>query len=111
MRHTDPHTNENAQNAKSRKKRRVAPHIFSNDRLDELLWRLLDDDDSSLRAYVYRLQDGQKEKPALFIGTPYYDLVDWLRDMHGGGEFHIIIRRGKPMELSGILCISAPVRR
>jgi hypothetical protein len=37
--------------------------------------------------------------------------VDWLRDEHGGGDFHIIIRRGKRMELSGIICIEAPLAR
>jgi hypothetical protein len=47
--------------------------------------------------------------PALFIGTPDRDLLEWLRDEHGGGDFHIIIRRGKCMELSGIACVGMPV--
>jgi len=75
------------------------------------LWQLLDDSDPRLRTYVYRLLDGLKLKPALYIGAPYDGLMEWLRDKHGGGAFHIIIRRGKRMELSGIVCIHAPPRR
>ena len=94
-----------------RKRTRSIPYVFSNDRLHELFWQLLDDPDPQLRAYVYRMLNGRKVFPALFAGEPFRDLVDWLRDYHGGGEFHVIIRRGKHMELSGILCIGAPLAR
>ena len=45
---------------------------------------------------------------ALFTGEPFNGLAEWLRDEHKGGDFHIIIRRGKRMELSGIICIGTP---
>ena len=90
-----------------RKRRRTIPCIFGNDRLDELLWQLLEDDDSRLRAYVYRIENGRKIKPALYTNAPYDGLIEWLRDDHAGGDFHIIIRRGKRMELSGIICIAS----
>jgi hypothetical protein len=90
------------------KRKRAIPYIFSNDRLDALIWRLLEDGDPSLRSYIYRMLDNRKVFPALFIGAPSPDLLEWLRDEHNGGDFHIVIRRGRRMELSGIICICAP---
>lgn len=85
--------------------KRTMPYIFDNDRLDQLLSRLLSDQDYRLCAYVYRMQNGEKVTPALFRGAPYPNLLDWLRDSHNGGEFHIIIRRARRMELSGVISI------
>ena len=89
------------------KRKRPLPYIFSNDRLDERLWQLLNDTDPQLRAYVYCFLDDGKIKvtPALYIGVPFPGLIGWLRDEHNGGDFHIIIRRSRRMEISGILCI------
>ena len=92
---------------KHRRKRSI-PYIFGHDRFDELFWQLLDDGDPSLRAYVYRIRGAERCVTALFIGVPYNGLAEWLRNEHYGGDFHIIIRRGKTMELSGIICIGAP---
>jgi len=47
--------------------------------------------------------------PAQFAGSPFPGLFEWLRDELGGGDFHIMIRRGKRMELSGVISIGAPV--
>jgi hypothetical protein len=91
-----------------RKRKRTIPHIFGNNGLDELLLQLLDDSDPRLRMYVYRMHDDEAIVPAIFVGAPFCDLFSWLRDEHGGGAFQIIIRRGKGMELSGIVCIGAP---
>jgi hypothetical protein len=96
-------------NRQKHQRKRSLLYIFGNDRLDELLWQLLDDCDPNLRAYVYRLDGMIKRTPALFIGVPHNGLIEWLRDDHNGGDFHIIIRRGKCMALSGIICIGAPV--
>ena len=93
------------------KRNRTVPYIFGNDRLDELLSRLLDDSDLRLRMYVYRMRNDEKILPAIVVGAPFSDLFEWLRDEHGGGTFHVIIRRGKRMELSGIVCIGAPLTR
>jgi hypothetical protein len=95
----------------SPKRKRHIPYIFGNNRLDELTYKLLYDTDPGLRAYVYRMRDDQKIFPAIFIDAPFPDMFNWLRDEHGGGKFHIIIRRGKAMELSGILCIGVPQAR
>ena len=82
--HTDPHTNKNApKNKQPRKRKRVMPYIFGNDRLEELLWRLLDDRDPLLRAYVYPIHDDRKDD-ALYIGPPFHGLIAWLRDEHNG---------------------------
>jgi hypothetical protein len=96
---------------RKRQRTRSIPYVFSNDRLHELFWQLLDDPDPQLRAYVYRVLNDRKVFPALFAGEPFRDLAEWLRDYHGGGEFHIIIRRGKTMELAGIICIGVPLAR
>jgi hypothetical protein len=37
-----------------------------------------------------------------------YGLIAWPRNEHGGGHFRIIIRRGKRIELSGIVGIGVP---
>ena len=109
MSHTDPHTNKNApKNKQPRERKRVMPYIFGNDRLEELLWRLLDDRNPLLRAYVYPIRDDRKDD-AVYIGPPFHGLIAWLRNEHNGGRFHIIIRRGKCMELSGIISIGVPL--
>jgi hypothetical protein len=85
------------------------PYIFGNDRLEEILWRLLlDDRDPLLRTYVYPMRDDRKDD-AVYVGPPFHSLVAWLRNEHNGGHFHIIIRRAKCMELSGIIRIGAPL--
>jgi len=53
----------------------------------------------------------EKIVPAISVGMPFPGLFEWLRDEHGGGDFHVIIRRGKQMNFSGIICIGAPIIR
>jgi len=60
--------------------------------------------------YVYRMQDERKIAPAILICAPFPDLLEHLRDEHYGGEFAVIIRRGKIIELSGIVSIVPPLR-
>ncbi len=103
------HQNTKGVAGKRPKKRRYPPHIFANDRLDERLWQLLDDGDPRLRMYVYRWNDGRKILPALLIGLPFSGLMDVLRDGHAGGHFYVMIRRGKMMELSGVISIELPL--
>jgi hypothetical protein len=116
MAHSYPYTRRNAgsasqKRAEKRRRHRVIPHIFGNDRLDELLIQLLDDCDPRLRLYVYRLRGDEKIKPALIIGMPFSDLLEYLRDKYGGGQFCIMIRRGKKIELSGSIAIWSPSMR
>jgi len=49
---------------------RTIPPIFGNNRLDELLFQLLDDSDPRLRMYVYRMRDDEKIVPQ-FVGMPF----------------------------------------
>ena len=81
-------------------------YIFDNLHLDQRLWQLLDEADCRNRLYVYRVIDGKPARPALLIGQPFPDLLDVLRDQHGGGEFEIMIRRGDRMLLSGVIVIA-----
>ena len=84
--------------------------IFSSDRLSEQLFTILDDHHPRDHLYVYRVVDGQPVTPALLNGRPFPDLLEYLRDHHGGGKFRLIVRRGDEMRLSGIVRIGCPIR-
>lgn len=75
--------------------------IFSNERLTELLWQILDEGRPQDRVYVYRIENGKPVRPALYKGGVFSDLLKFLRDEHGGGNFQLMIRRGEKMILSG----------
>jgi hypothetical protein len=61
-------------NPAKRKRNRTIPYIFGNNRLDELLFQLLDDNDFRLRSYIYRMHDDHKIFPAIFVGAPFSDI-------------------------------------
>lgn len=82
--------------------------IFANERLETLLWQVLDESGPEYRIYVYRVVHGQAVTPAMWKGGPFPDLLDYLRDQHGGGEFRILIRRSDRMILSGKIRIATP---
>jgi hypothetical protein len=90
-------------------RQREIPDIFASDRMDQSLDLLLGDSDPRLRLYVYRIRDGRKVTPALVSGYPFEGLFDYLRDRFGSGRYWIMIRRGREMELSGAICIEAPL--
>jgi hypothetical protein len=85
--------------------------IFANERLESLLWQILDEGGPEYRVYVYRLVRGQAITPAIWKGRPFPDLLNYLRDQHGGGEFRILIRRSDRMILSGRIGIAIPLNR
>ncbi len=80
--------------------------IFSSIRLSQQLFAILDDYHPRNRMYVYRMVNGQPESPALLNCHPFPDLLDYLRDHHGGGEFRLLIRRGDKMLLAGTIAIT-----
>ena len=85
--------------------------IFSNDRLSERLWQSLEEYHPQDRVYVYRIENGRPVRPALYKGETFPDLMEYLGDKHGGGDFQIMIRRGEKMILSGRIGIEPPLRR
>jgi hypothetical protein len=93
------------------KRIRTVPDVFGNERLEIKLDDILRDHDFRLRMYVYRMRDGLKLKPAILICAPFPNLFDHLRDEHGGGDFAIIIRRAKTIELCGVVRIAPPPHR
>lgn len=105
MTHRTTHIGHTPNKCAETKTKRSIPCILDNDRAHQKLWRLLNDQDNRLCVYIYRVQDGEKVTPALFRRAPSPGLLDWLRDFHNGSEFHIIIRRARTMELSGIIHI------
>ena len=97
---------------KKPKKRRVFPDATMNIRLDDKLDRLCDDRDPRLRLYVYHAANGRRFGNAFYIGPPFPArcLLDYLRDEIGGGDFHIMIRRGRTMEISVLWRVAVPLR-
>lgn len=82
--------------------------LFDDDHLYERLLALLDSTDPRDRLYVYRLRGGRKLTPALYKDFPFSDLLNWLRDEHGGGQFALMIRRGETMLLAGSVSVITP---
>lgn len=85
--------------------------IFSNDRLYERFFNLLEAGNPRDRLYVYRLRDDMPTKPAIYKGSPFPELLEFLRDTHLGGEFQVMIRRGEKMMLVGAVSVAAPPSR
>lgn len=79
--------------------------IFSNDRLMEKFFHILNNADPRNRLYVYRVLDGKPMKPAVLNGAPFPDLLQHLRDELGGGTFKLLIRRSDQMIFAGTVSI------
>jgi hypothetical protein len=72
------------------------------ERLYPILYRA--DDDAVV--YVYRLDaKGKIIHPYLLKCLAWPDLLETLRDHHGGGRFRIMIRKGKTMIFTGNISI------
>ena len=84
--------------------------IFSDDDLHERFYQLLECVDERDRMYVYRMQNGNAIRPAIIKGMPFPELLNFLRDEHGGGEFRVMIRRGETLLLAGRIGVGAPPR-
>jgi hypothetical protein len=84
--------------------------IFADDDLHEKFYQLLECADERDRIYVYRLQNGKAITPAIVKGMPFPELLDVLRDEHGGGEFRVMIRRGETLLMAGRIGVGAPPR-
>ena len=84
--------------------------IFSDDDLHERFYQLLELVDERDRLYVYRLQNNKAIKPAMIKGIPFPELLDVLRDKHGGGQFRVMIRRGETLLLAGRIGVGGPPR-
>jgi hypothetical protein len=82
--------------------------IFADDDLHERFYQLLEGVDERDRMYVYRLRNGSAIRPAIMKGRPFPELLNVLRDEHGGGEFRVMIRRGETLLLSGRIGVGAP---
>lgn len=74
------------------------------DRLEPILYEGNEND----IIYMYRLgSDGRPVKPYLAKCRLFrnFDYLTWLRDTHGGGEYQLLIRRGRKMIFSGYIGI------
>ncbi len=93
--------------SKTMRQRRI-PDLWANDRLYERAYHLLKDTDPKLRLTIYRLKGDQRLKPAILRcqAFPMDELCDYLRDKLGGGEFCIMVRRGKVMALGAAVSIA-----
>lgn len=76
------------------------------------LWTCLEEADGASVAYVYRLDDsGNTQKPYLLRYPAWPALPGILRDEHNGGDFKILIRRGREMIFSGKVSVGVPLSR
>ena len=86
------------------RKKRMIRDVF------EELMRFLDDEKLEQTLYVYRIgPDGRAEQPYLLRSTPWPELLEQLRDVHGGGDFRIMIREGREMLFRGDVAIARRV--
>ena len=76
------------------------------------LYRLLAEDDPDLTVYGYRVNAaGIAVKPYLFCWFMHDYLIESIRDQYGGGEYRLLIRKGRQMVFSGSLYLETPLRR
>ena len=80
--------------------------IIEDDELSFLFFKLLDEQNSRDRCYVYRLMNGKPVRPALYKCIPHPNLIDVLYDRYDGGDFQVMIRRGTTMLIAGLLRIA-----
>ncbi len=67
---------------------------------------ILEDETQESLVYVYRLDpDGKLQKPYLFKGYTWPNLLETLIHKYGGGEFKLFIRRGRCMIFSGTILV------
>ena len=57
------------------------------------------------------MRDSLKLMPPILVCAPFSGLLDYLRDKHHGGDFALIVRRAKTIELSGVVRIAPPPLR
>jgi hypothetical protein len=86
--------------------------MFTDTRHGERFLQLMGDPDERLRLYVYRWEDNQRITPAIYNGSPFPEIFDYLRDTHDGGKFNVMVRRGEIMADSALVLICPlPQRR
>jgi hypothetical protein len=59
--------------------------------------------------YIYRFIDEKIVNPYLYGGPLIEKFLEYTRDEFGGGDFYVIIRRGKTMLLTGDFGIGLPL--
>ncbi len=78
------------------------------ERLDEVLYNGNPD---KCVVYIYRVRpDGKPIRPYYKKCHLVPDLLEMLRDYHGGGEFWLMIREGRKLVFSGLISIGLPRR-
>jgi hypothetical protein len=74
------------------------------------LWEYLESDDGGSIVYAYRIdREGRPEKPYL-LRYPASPLVPGLLlDECGGGDFLVLIRKGRTMLFRGTVSVGTPI--
>ena len=84
----------------------------SDTRTWDRLYRLLAEDDPDQLVYGYRIDAlGNVIKPYLFCWFMHDNLIENIRDQYGGGEYRLLIRKGRQMVFSGSIGLATPLRR
>ena len=77
------------------------------DAMDRLMSVLLREHPAAV-VYVYRLgRDRRRIRPHLMKSAARIEVLEILRDEHGGGEFNVLVREGRTMVCSGNILVIA----
>ena len=76
------------------------------------LHEILESDRHFYLVYIYRVTpDGKVIKPYLKKCMAFPGLLEMLRDHHGGGDFKLMIRKGRTLVYSEIISIGMPINK
>ena len=79
---------------------------MNDDHMWDRLINILNDQTQESITYVYRVgPDGKLLKPYLLKTDTYPDLLETLIHRYGGGDFKLLIRRGRCMIFSGEISV------
>ncbi len=86
--------------------------MMQAERIWNRLWTLLYTSSSYLQVYVYRSAlNGQSIGGYIWKGSVCPELPEVLRDEFQGGDFRVLIRKGRRMVFAGNISVERPRNR
>ena len=82
--------------------------LSPSERAEERLWDILYENRDDRLVYVYDVDENNKIiKPHFLKWSASRDLMETIREKHGGGTFRVMIREGRKLIFSGIIAIAS----
>ena len=83
--------------------------MMQTERIWNRLWTLLYTQAGHIQVYVYRsAPNGQSVGSFIWKGSARPELPEVLRDEFQGGDFRVLIRKGRQMAFSGNISVVRP---